>query len=90
MSQKSHFIEGVVVGAALAVAGFFFLKSDSGKKIVRRVEDWRDNGGPEETKEKAEEMIAKTLKSIEAGFGKIAKNTNSRKDRPVSDIEEHA
>lgn len=90
MSQKSHFVEGVVVGAALVLAGVFFFKSDSGKKITRRVENWRDQGGPEEVKEKAEELIAKTLKSIEAGFGKIAKNTGARTGRSNSDIEEHA
>jgi len=90
MSQKSHFVEGVVVGAVVALASVFFLKSDSGKKVVRRVEDWRDQGGPEDVKEKTEELIAKTLKSIEAGFGKIAKNTDTRTRRSSSDSEEHA
>jgi gas vesicle protein len=90
MSQKSHFVEGVVVGAALALAGVFFLKSDSGKKVTKRVEDWRDHGGPEDAKEKAEDMIAKTLKSIEVGFGKIKNNTDTRGRRSSGDHEEHA
>lgn len=90
MSQKSHFAEGVLVGAALAVAGVLFFKSNSGKKIVRRVENWRDQGGPEEIKEKAEEMIAKTLKSIENGFGKITKSTEARGRNASRDSEEHA
>ena len=90
MSQKSHFVEGVVVGAVLAVAGVLFFKSNTGQKIVRRAENWRDQGGPEEIKEKAEEMIAKTLKSIENGFGKITKNTETRGRNAVHDSEEHA
>jgi hypothetical protein len=90
MSQKSHFVEGVVVGAALTLAGVLFFKSNAGKKITRRVENWRDQGGPEEIKEKAEEMIAKTLKSIENGFGKITKNNGNRSQSTMRDAEEHA
>jgi hypothetical protein len=90
MSQKSHFVEGVVVGAVLAVAGVLFFKSNTGKKIISRAENWRDQGGPEEIKEKAEEMIAKTLKSIENGFGKITKNTETRVRNATRDSEEHA
>ena len=80
MSDRNHFIEGVVLG--VAVGGFLgvLFAPQSGSKTRRKLKKLKDNKGAliQSTKEKTEEMIANTMDAIESGFDRIEKMVEKR------------
>ena len=82
MSKRSHFLEGLIVGAALgAVLGLLFAPK-SGKELrgqIKRLKDDREDL-LQETKEKTEAMIANTMDSIKKGFEKVGRMVENRKN----------
>ncbi|MGE4170381.1 MAG: YtxH domain-containing protein [Candidatus Margulisiibacteriota bacterium] len=78
MSDKSNFFAGVVLGAVVgAVAGILFAPASGQETRIKLKEFKEKNEGA--VKEKTEELIAKTMNSIEEGFDKIGKMVDKRR-----------
>ena len=77
--KRSHFLEGFLLGAIIGTIGGILFAPNSGsetrKKLRKIKNDWTEH-----PKEKAENMVAKTMKAIESGLdniGKMVKKDNS-------------
>ena len=80
MSDRNHFIEGVVFGAVVGGLLGVLFAPQSGAETRRKLKKIKDNQGPliQSTKEKTEEMISKTMNAIESGFNRIGKMAEKR------------
>ncbi len=75
MSERNHFIEGVVFGAVIGgLLGVLFAPR-SGAETRKKLKKLKDNPGPliQNAKEKTEEKISQTINAIETGFDRIGK-----------------
>ena len=89
MSKRSHFLEGLVLGAALGAALGLLLAPKTGKDLRSQIR--RLKGDSEEllheTKEKTEAMIANTMDSIKRGFEKVGQMARRKEGAHPEDYE---
>ncbi|NDC83522.1 YtxH domain-containing protein [bacterium] len=80
MSDRSRFAEGIVLGALVGAVVALLFAPASGAETRRRIRKFKNDRGPlfQNTKEKTEEMISKTMSAIESGFNRIGKMVDSR------------
>ncbi|NBV83809.1 YtxH domain-containing protein [bacterium] len=80
MSDRNHFLEGVVFGAVVGAVAALLFAPQSGAETRRKLKKFKDSQGPliQNTKEKTEEMISKTMNAIESGFDRIGKMVDKR------------
>jgi gas vesicle protein len=80
MSDRNHFLEGVVFGAVVGGLLGVLFAPQSGAETRRKLKKMKETKGPliQNTKEKTEEMISKTMNAIESGFNRIGKMVDKR------------
>ena len=73
MSNRSGFLEGLIVGALLGGLSILVASPSSRKEIQSQLRRIKENNEDvlEATKESTEELIEKTKQSIESGFDRL-------------------
>ena len=74
MSNRSGFLEGLIIGGAIGVLSILVAAPNSRKEIQDKIQKIKEENTDtiEVTKEKTEDLIEKTKKSIEEGFEKLS------------------
>ena len=74
MSNRSGFLEGLIIGGALGVLSIMVAAPNSRKELKDKIQKIKENNTDtiEVTKEKTEDLIEKTKASIEEGFEKLS------------------
>ncbi|MEK9727565.1 MAG: YtxH domain-containing protein [Candidatus Margulisiibacteriota bacterium] len=74
MSNRSGFLEGLIVGALLGGLSILVASPNSRRQIQSKFQNFRDNNEDiiVATKESTEDLIEKTKQSIENGFDRLS------------------
>ncbi len=74
MSNRSGFLEGLIVGALLGGLSILVASPKSRREIQSKIQDFKDNNEDMfvATKESTEDLIEKTKQSIETGFDRLS------------------
>jgi gas vesicle protein len=79
--RKGYFFDGVLLGAIIGVIGGLLFAPSTGEETRKKLKKIGDDNEEliNETKAKSEELIQKTMESIETGFDKLGKMIEERK-----------
>lgn len=88
MNNRSHFLEGILLGAAVGALFGLLFAPQSGAETRKKLKDLKNKKGPliAGTKEKTEELISKTMYAIENGFNKIGKMIDKKDGTQYDEI----
>ena len=82
--SRSGFFEGMVFGMCAGIVTGILFAPSSGEETRRRLKDMKDENEHiiNNSKEKTEEMITKTLDAIEKGFSNITHMVDKKIPKP--------
>lgn len=72
--SRGYFVEGVVLGAVTGLVAGLLLAPSSGEETREKLKKFRGENEDlfQETKERTEELIQKTVDAIERGFSRVS------------------
>ena len=88
MSNRSGFLEGLILGALIGGLSILVASPKSRREIQSKLQDLKDNNEDvlAVTKESTEELIEKTKQSIETGFNRLSDIINENQKVNAEEI----
>jgi len=86
MSNKTSFVEGIVLGAVLGFVGGILLAPQSGKDTRGKIKQFKKDNEYrlQDVKDRTDKLIAQTLDAIDTGFEKVGNMVDKRNAKRYS------